>query len=219
MRILVTRPMPGGEATAARLRSAGHDVVLAPLLTTEPVDWQSPTQLPQAMMLTSATAARLAGVMANPLQDLPCFTVGDATAAAAQAAGWRDVRSGDGAVQQLVDRIAGQGITGLVHLAGEDRTSMAVPAPLRITVVVVYRAVLQPLEVPPPVDWTLFYSPRTARHFAAECDRLGLDRAAIAIAAISPAALAAAGPGWARTATAATANEDALLAAIGVSCQ
>ena len=96
---------------------------------------------------------------------------------------------------------------------------MVVPAGLRVATIIVYRAALQSLGPLPQTDWVLLYSPRTAAHFAAECDRLGVARAAIALAAISPAALAAAGPGWARTATAAAPNEDALLAAIGVSCQ
>ena len=43
MKILVTRPLPGGEATAARLRALGHEVVLAPLMETEAVAWQPPT--------------------------------------------------------------------------------------------------------------------------------------------------------------------------------
>ena len=32
MRILVTRPLPDGERTAAALRARGHDVLLVPLM-------------------------------------------------------------------------------------------------------------------------------------------------------------------------------------------
>ncbi len=218
MRILVTRPQPGGEATAARLRACGHDVVLAPLLATEAVAWEPPAMLPHAVLLTSGAAVRFAGDVAS-LQALPCFTVGRATAAAATAAGWSDVRAGAGCVQAAIDVIAAAGVETLLHLAGADRTAMVVPARVRLTTCIVYRAVVQPLADLPAVDWVLLYSPRTAAHFASECDRLAAARASIAIAAISPAALAAAGAGWARAVAATSPDEDALLAAIGVSCQ
>ena len=37
MRLLVTRPEPDNERTAAALREKGHDVLLAPMLRIEPV--------------------------------------------------------------------------------------------------------------------------------------------------------------------------------------
>ena len=218
MRILVTRPQPGAEATAARLRAAGHDVVVAPLLATMAVAWDRPATLPDAVLLTSAAAVRLAGDVAA-LQRLPCFTLGAATAAAARAAGWADVRAGDGHVQAVIDRIAAMGLGDVLHLAGADRTGMTVPDGLRIATRIVYCAAAQPLPSLPAVDWVLLYSPRTAGLFAAECDRLEHPRAGVAIAAISVAALAAAGPGWARAVAAATPDEAALLAAIGAACQ
>jgi uroporphyrinogen-III synthase len=218
MQILVTRPQPGGDATTMRLRRGGHDAVLAPLLATIAVEWQRPSVVPQAVLLTSAAAVRLAGDVTE-LRDLPCFTVGKATAAAARAAGWTDVRAGAGHVQAVIDQLAAGGTAEILHLAGEDRTGMIVPEAVKITTRIVYRAVLQPLSTVPTVDWVLLYSPRTASHFAAECDRIGQPRAGVAIAAISPAALAAAGPGWSRVIAALTPDEDALLAAIGVSCQ
>lgn len=218
MRFLVTRPSPGGEATAARLRCVGHDVVLAPLLATEPVPWTLPDGRHDAVMVTSAAAARLSG--AGPaLLDLPCFAVGGATAAAATAAGWGDVRDAGGDVQALVDRLAAAGMSEVLHLAGEDRTPVTLPPGLRVTTATVYRAVLQPLPAVPAVDWVLLYSSRTAGHFGAECDRIGQARAALAIAAISPAVRTAAGPGWRIAVAAAAPNEEALLAATGVSCQ
>ena len=122
MRILVTRPLPGGEATAARLRALGHDVVLAPLMATEAVDWQPPETPPAAIMLTSAFAARLAGPAAAVYHGLPAFAVGAATARAAAEAGFTDVRDGGGTAQALVDSVAGAGLAAILHLAGEDRT-------------------------------------------------------------------------------------------------
>ena len=219
MRILVTRPLPGGEATAARLRALGHDVVLAPLMATEAIDWQPPETPQAAIMLTSAFAARLAGPAAAVYHGLPAFTVGAATAKAAAEAGFIDVRDGGGTVQALIDNVAGAGLAATLHLAGEDRTPVVVPAALRVTTRTVYRARLLPLASVPDVDWVLLYSARTALHFAAECDRLGMPRANVAIAGLSAAVLDAAGAGWRAGIVAASPDEDALLAAIDAACQ
>ncbi|MBC7505107.1 MAG: uroporphyrinogen-III synthase [Sandarakinorhabdus sp.] len=217
MKILVTRPWPGGDATAARLRGLGHTVVLAPLLATEAVAWVPPDVPPQAIMLTSAFAARLAG--ARVYQALPVFAVGAATARAATAAGFGDVRDCGGTVQVLLDAMAAAGLAAVLHLAGEDRTLAVIPAGLRVDIRTVYRARLLPLAALPPVDWVLLYSPRSAGHFAAEVNRLGMARCDVAIAAISDGARAAAGGGWRDAVVAAEPNEDMLLAAIGVPCQ
>jgi uroporphyrinogen-III synthase len=216
MRLLVTRPLPAGAATADRLRALGHEVTLAPLMATEAIAWTLPESLPAAVMLTSAFAARLADNAA--VLHLPAFAVGGATARAAREAGFSDVREGGGTAQALVDGAAAAGITSLLHLAGEDLTPVRVPAGLRVLTRTVYRARLLPLAALPLVDWVLLYSPRSATHFAAEADRLGVTRAALGVAAISAATLAAAGIGWRATAVAGAPNEDALLAAIGISC-
>ncbi len=217
MKLLVTRPLPGGEATAERLRALGHQVTLTPLMMTQPRAWAPPAAAPAAIMVTSAFAARLAGPAAHAFHALPCFAVGNATAAAARNAGFTDVRDGGGTAQALLDTVAATGATNILHLAGEDRTAVVVPASLTATTITVYSARLMPLTVEPiNIDWVLLYSPRTAAHFAAECHRLGVPRAKIAIAAISAAAIGAAGPGWARAIAAETPDEDALLAAIGI---
>ena len=77
LRLLITRPLPAGAATAARLGAQGHDVTLAPLMATEAAAWDRPDHLPDAVMLTSAFAARLAGPGAAALRHLPVFAIGD----------------------------------------------------------------------------------------------------------------------------------------------
>jgi uroporphyrinogen-III synthase len=58
----------------------------------------------------------------------------------------------------------------------------------------------------------LLHSAATASHFAAECDRLGLPRAGITLAALGPRiAAAAAGQGWVAVHTAARPDEAALM--------
>lgn len=216
MRLLVTRPLPAGAATADRLRALGHDVALAPLMETEAVAWDAPAPLPDAVMLTSAFAARLAG--ADAPHHLPVFAVGGATARAALDAGFVDIREGGGTLQILLDTVATAGFASVLHLAGEDRTPAIVPVGLAVTTRTVYRARLASLAALPAVDWVLLYSPRSAAHFVAEARRLSADVAQIGVAAISASTLAAAGPGWRATAVAHEPNEDALLAAIGISC-
>lgn len=211
MHLLVTRPR--AEATAEKLRAAGHRVTSAPLMAFEPVAWDAGP--PRAIMLTSPQAAHAA----PPRWQVPVYAVGSATAAAARTAGYHDVRGGDGDVQMLVDRIAADGVTQVLHLAGADRTAFTPPPGLTIDTRTVYRAALLPLAGVPTVDFVLLYSARTAAHFAAECDRLGAPRAAIALAVLSPAIAAAAGPGWRAIVTALRPNEDALLAAIDAACQ
>lgn len=219
MKLLVTRPLPGGETTTTRLRGLGHDVTLAPLMATDAIAWRPPDSPPVAIMLTSAFAARLAGPAAAALHALPLFAVGATTARAAAAAGFTDVRDGGGTAQALLDSVAAQGFPAILHLAGEDRTPVVVPAGLKVETRTVYRARLLPLAILPEIDWVLLYSPRSAAHFAGECDRLGHPRHTLAIAAISAATLAAAGPGWRATLTAEQPDEDALLAAIAATCQ
>lgn len=210
MRVLVTRPQPGADSTAAALRALGHEALVLPLLTTESLAWPPPSTLPDAVLLTSAASVRHAGPGADALRRLPAHCVGAATAAAARAAGWQDVRQGPGTAQALLDTLGGR----VLHLAGEDRTAVVLPPGLTLEIRTVYRACLMPMPALPAADLALLYSARTARHFAAEWDRLGGRRGAIAVLAISPPALAAAGPGW-RVARAAPApTEDALLAVL-----
>ncbi len=217
MRVLVTRPQPGAAATAARLRAMGHDAVEAPLLAVGTLAWALPDPLPPAVMLTSAAAARVVAPAGAALAALPCFTVGEATAAAARAAGFADIRSGAGTAQALVGAIAAAGFASVLHLAGSDRVPVVVPTGLEIVTRLLYRARRQPLA-DFAADCVLLFSPRTAAHFAAECDRLGHARAGIAIAAISQAVALAAGTGWAGIAVAASPDEAALLATLPPAC-
>ncbi len=211
-RVLVTRPEPAAFRTAAALDAAGFVPVLASLMDHEALDWTLPAGLPQAVMITSAAGARLAGPAAAPLHHLPALCVGEATAAAARRAGFAHATALGGDVAALLAAAAADGFLQLLHLAGEDRTPVEVPVGIAITVRTIYRARLLPLADPGPVAAVLLYSPRSAAHFAAEWTRLG--RAPdLLLAALSPAVLAAAGP-WPRTAVAATPDEPSLLAAL-----
>ena len=54
MRLLVTRPEPDAARTAALLRARGHEVVLAPLLRIELLDFELPDEPWSAVVMTSA---------------------------------------------------------------------------------------------------------------------------------------------------------------------
>jgi uroporphyrinogen-III synthase len=90
--------------------------------------------------------------------------------------------------------------------------------------VIAYRSVTLPLDPLAGVlrsgeALALLHSAETARHFAAECDRLGLARGTIALAALGPRIAAAAGAGWATVHTAPRPDEAALLALACDLCQ
>lgn len=151
MRLLVTRPEPDGERTAAELRARGHDVTLAPMLRVEPVADAATGAGPwAAILITSANGARV--IARHPRRRewvaLPVLAVGDASAAAARSAGFADVTSagGDGGdlARLAAARFAGHG-RPLLYLAGEERArdlaGDVADAGLRVETAVVYRTV------------------------------------------------------------------------------
>lgn len=216
MRVVVTRPDPA--ATTARFRAAGIEVIENPLLVTAALGWEPPDAPPDAIAFTSANGVAYAGAGAGRYAGLPVFAVGAATMAAAQAAGWADVRYGGGTAAALFDWVAAAGVGRVLHLAGADRVAVTLPPGLRVIGRAVYAAALVPLGPAAAAAVRAgavvpLYSARTAGHFAAEVDRLGLVRFGVDIAAISAAVAIAAGDGWRTVATATAPTGDALFAA------
>ncbi len=92
MRLLVTRPEPDAERTAAALRARGHSVVIAPLLRIEPLADAAIGAGPWAAVLV--TSANIAHAIAGhakraDLTHLPVFAVGERSAHAMRIAGLR----------------------------------------------------------------------------------------------------------------------------------
>lgn len=202
--LIVTRPEPGNAVTVARAAALGLDARAMPLFAARALPWTPPAVADfDVLLLTSAQAVRLAGPQLAALAALPAYAVGDATAAAAAAAGLTVVRIGEADAQSLLDVMASKKITRILWLCGRDRSAFD---PRGMT--------LQPLPcytvdpVDPPPEWSgliaapavlLAHSARAARRIAALA---GPSRARLALVAISPAAAAAAGAGWAeRTAS------------------
>lgn len=151
MRLLVTRPEPDNERTAAALRALGHQVTLAPLLRVEPLSDAALGEGPwAAVLITSANGAR--AIATHPrrgeLLRLPVLAVGQASAAAARHAGFTDVTSADGDGGDLA-RLAAVRFAGstrpLLYLAGEERArdlgAELARAGLTVATAAIYRTV------------------------------------------------------------------------------
>ena len=127
MRLLLTRPEPDAQRTAAALREQGHDVVIAPVLRIVPAaDAEIGTGPWAAILITSANAAHAVAAHARvtQLRTLPIFAVGRRSAEAMAVAGFADVTSADGNVSNLAQLVAAtlQPAARLLYLAGEDRS-------------------------------------------------------------------------------------------------
>lgn len=217
MKLLILRPPPGADETAERATALGLEPVVAPLFAVRAVDWDAPDPAGiEAVLLTSANAARHAGEQLEAFVDLPCYAVGHATAAAAREAGFGDLRQGPSDGAAVIALMAQDGIVHALHLSGRDHIALQHPA-TAITRRVVYAA--EAAEAMPPAAreavrdgaLAMLHSPRAAQLFAMLIDADELARERIAVAAISEAAAAAAGHGWKSKAVAAEPRDHALL--------
>lgn len=211
--LLVLRPQPGADRTAARIRALGLEPIVAPLFEIVPRSWQVPDERLDGLLVTSANAARV--LARDQLPDWPIYAVGPATAEALRKGGWPHVIAGTGDVSDVVRLARDQGMTSLLHLAGAARTEVD-PLGVRIVVRTVYEA-----EDRTPSNWghaircgavALLHSSRAARRFRE------LAGPGHRVAALSAAVLDAAGPGWTETVVAATPTDEALLAAAARLC-
>ncbi|MFN3943545.1 MAG: uroporphyrinogen-III synthase [Allosphingosinicella sp.] len=211
MKVLILRPEPGASASAARAEALGLAPIKVPLFTVRPLDWGAPQGV-DALLLTSANAVRHGGPGLAALRGLPCFAVGEATAAAAREAGFRDVRSGPSDGAALLPIVAAAGHRRILHLCGRDHIPLAHDG-LTIERRIAYAAdAVEALPAPALAALgegvlVLVHSPRAGALLA----RLAPFKARNSLAAISAAAADAAGPGWRAVHVAAAPRDDALL--------
>lgn len=118
MRVLVTRPRGQAEATAELLRHRGHEPLVDPVLTIEPLPL--PPLRVDSLAAAVVTSANALPALPASLRGLPLYAVGGATSAAASAAGWpvAGVASGDGAALARL-LLAEVGAGRVLHLGGE----------------------------------------------------------------------------------------------------
>lgn len=209
---LVVRPEPGASRTRDRLAAIGVDALVQPLFDVVPVAWRPPDpDRFDALLLTSANALRHAGPGLAAFAHLPALAVGEATAAAARAAGLTVALTGERDAAALLAAAKEAGFTRPLHLAGRDRVEAEVAA------VTVYASEERRIAGNAEIEWegriALLHSARAARRFAWLVDRDGVSRARIAVAALSPAVAEAVGEGWAALTVAERPTDTALVAA------
>ena len=240
MAVLVTRPHPDNEATAAALRERGFEALLAPMLRFEALAFQDDADARYgAVIVTSANALR--GFDQHPsgkeLLKLPLFAVGEHTADAARRAGFVKVIAAAGDVAGLrevvVARVKARELkksSPVLYLAGADlaRDLAGELGERGFTVVThtTYRMI--PVEKLPReaadgfaanrIKAVLHYSRRSARSFLEAARAAGVEITALAIpqCCISEAvALIVRDAGANQVLIARSPDENALLEALG----
>ena len=191
LRVLLTRPEPDAERSAARLARLGHHALIDSLLTIELVEIDKLPAGPfAAVAATSANALRIVGGRDrfDSLRSIPLYAVGGHTGEAAREAGFASVvfAEGDAAAlaRLLTERI--KPASRVLHLAGEDRAqdlkALLAPAGIAVDTLVLYR--MRPAEnlsaatvaalAAGKLDAVLHYSPRSAANFIALAQKQNL---------------------------------------------
>lgn len=222
--LLIVRPEPGASMTAELARARGWEAVAAPLFAVRPLSWPPPRPEDfDALLLTSANAARCGGEGLRRFAALPTYAVGEKTAAAARAAGLTVAAVAGGNAAGAAALLRAACCRAVLHLAGAHVRQFDSQG-LEITRISVYvseavsgpgrdfEAVLSRAPV------TLIHSARAGAAFARWVGEALAERSTIALAGISRAALAPAGEGWGEVAVAARPDDAALLEAAAHLC-
>jgi len=213
-RVVILRPEPGASRTAARAAELGLVPQVHPLFAPRTIDWLAPpADNFDALLLTSANAARLAGARLADYRGLPSYAVGRATAKALAAAGFADVVAGDGDGTAIARSIAADGHRVVLHLAGRTVAPMEAGS-LTIERVAVYEMLRTDEDgLADRLDAgsvLLVHSPRAGGILA---ERVSVERrASLHLIAISLATLAACGSGWASAQAPDTPDDERMLA-------
>lgn len=220
--LILLRPQPGNDASAARARAMAMEVVQAPLFETRPVDVPPQPEGPfDAILLTSANSIRFAPAAFLAMAHVPLYAVGGASARAAAALGLRDIRTGGGDAASTVPMIAADGHRRILHICGADVKPFD-DLGLHVTRHIVYRA----QESDPAALYEALgrlgaavvavHSPRAGQRLAALVEPAR--RASLYVAAISHAAAQACGEGWAGVAVSTSPDDTALLGCAETLC-
>jgi len=194
-RVWITRARPGAERTAERLHRLGLTPLIEPLLVVEALSPALPDlDRYQGLVFTSPNGVEAFAAL-TPRRDLAVFAVGDATAQAAESAGFGAVRSAAGDLTDLARLIAAGSNEGplLAALAETPAGDLAeavrkAGGTTEIDILTVYRTVAADFVPPPDFDAILVHSPRAGRLLAT------LDPTILAQSAIACISAAAAAP-------------------------
>jgi uroporphyrinogen-III synthase len=219
--LVVIRPEPGNAATCAAARAVGLEPVAAPLFEIEAVGWDAPAEDFDAILAGSANVFRHGGAGLARFSHVPVIAVGETTAAAARSAGFAVARVGEGGLQPVVATLPPG---NYIRIAGEDRVMLVAPEGVRIVTVVAYaarkRAVTDALGARLEHGAVvLLHSGEAARHFAQECERLGIPKESLHLACLAPRIAELAGNGWGTLAVAAGRTDKEVLELGARMCQ
>ena len=177
-RVWVTRAEPGAARTADRLTALGFEPVVVPLLTLAPLPGAlNAAPEPDAvavLALTSPNGVEAFAPLIPRFRDHPVFAVGDATAEAARAAGFADVRSAAGDIHALARLIAAEAPPGPLLAPGAREPAGDLPALLPgrpVQRLPVYAAFETHAPAPDAFDAVMLHSPRAARALATDLPR------------------------------------------------
>jgi uroporphyrinogen-III synthase len=222
--LVIVRPEPGATTTLMAARNQCLEAYAYPIFAVRPIPWVPiPRAEVDAVLLGSANALRHGGAALNDYRGLPAYCVGQATAVAAQAAGFPVARIGTGGLQQVLNAVAPEHAR-VLRLAGVARVPLQPPPGVTLETRTVYANVAMPmgksldrqLENPAVV---LLHSGEAASHFDAICTAADIDRSHIRLAVIGPRVARLVGEGWARVECAELPNDAALLALASQICQ
>ena len=229
--LLVTRPHEDAAPLVYRLAEMSIDAIVAPML--EIVLLRGPmldVGGVQGFVLTSANGVRALAARTKQ-RDLPVYAVGDATAREAANAGFSNIVSAAGDVDDLAGLILdhcdpGKGV--LLHAAGTvsagDLTGLLAAQGFTVRREVLYEG--KPVPALPPeaalalengsLDGVMIYSPRTARHFESLVRMAGIEGALarLTLFALSDNVNAAAALTWGQRIIAGQPAQEALLQAV-----
>ncbi|UYY57294.1 uroporphyrinogen-III synthase [Sphingomonas sp. S2-65] len=210
----VLRPEPGNRIMAAAVEARGRRAIRLPLFQIAPVAWDAPApDAFDALILTSANAVRQAGRGLDGLRGLPVYAVGASTAESAERAGFRIAQIGRSGAAELVRAAEAAGIRRALHLAGRERTLE--PSGIVADIRTVYASEELPVSAEAAARLSgsiaLVQSARAGERLADIVDAHAIDRATIALVAMSEACARSAGTGWKVVHTAREPSPEALL--------
>ncbi|AKM09338.1 uroporphyrinogen-III synthase [Croceicoccus naphthovorans] len=223
--IVTIRPAPGDAATVALGRELGLTIASFPLFEVGPLKWHLPDPAGfHAVLLGSANALRHGGPGLASLITLPALCVGEATARAAEQAGFTVTHVGKGGLQSVLAIATANGWSRLLRLSGEAHVPLDLPAGTTLDTRTLYRVNALPIgaaftETLRKGAVVLLHSGEAAAHFANEVDRLNIPRQSIAITCLAPRIAERAGGGWRALSTASQPDDRALLAMALQMCQ
>lgn len=186
-RIWLTRPAEDSASLAAELARHGIPSLIAPVMRVVHLPAQtdySAATAPAALLLSSRHAAPALATLPAEWRMLPAYCVGESTAKAASAHGYKNVIAGTADLMHLLPRLSSELPAGshLLYLAGEetrlDVAALLAAQEIHVQTETVYRAIaitqLEPAlqqALTPPVSLraVAFFSPRSA---AIACDLL-----------------------------------------------